>query len=475
VPEGLPLSQREAVHDPSGEGQAGVGGTSSDSFTPPRHNFVGMHLWQFRWVRDIAAIVVVVLVCIAAYSIREWVMPVLIGLALAYIANPVVTWAKRKHGIARLRSSVILACMVAALLLAIVAAVLPPVISQAMELQQNAPKYVQALSQKLGLKSPGNGQPKNDKTNPDNPNNGSNDTNPSDANPPPESTSDSTPGESQPPSPDDAQNQQTPAPAPSVQPTPIVGPNGSASRDGGDAGASDSFWYSLVPAEWSTLGRLAVRSLNYGVQAFNAVSYFLVATFIATFCFVYFSWKFGNVLGTLEGFIPSQHRERTLEILGRMDQSIAGFVRGRLVQSAIMGILLSVGWAVVGVPYALLLGLLAGLFNLVPFFASVIAIAAVGLSVADQAQSDHFNLLWPILALGVYLLAQGLEGWLIEPYVQGKATDLDPLTIVLAVIFGGALAGLLGVFVAIPAAACLKILAKELLIPWLKEWIAKWE
>ena len=151
-----------------------------------------------------------------------------------------------------------------------------------------------------------------------------------------------------------------------------------------------------------------------------------------------------------------------------------------------MGLILSIGWWLVGVPYWLLLGMLSGMLNLVPFMAVVGFVAAVGLSLVDslagqsvasgeaaQATQAAFSW-WVIIAPTiVYAVAQGVDGWVVEPIVQSKATDLDPLTVLLAVVIGGALAGLLGLIVAIPVTACLKILAQEELVPRLRGFVQK--
>jgi len=68
-----------------------------------------------------------------------------------------------------------------------------------------------------------------------------------------------------------------------------------------------------------------------------------------------------------------------------------------------------------------------------------------------------------------YLVVQALDGWVVEPLVQGRATNLDPLSVLLAVLVGGALAGLAGMLVAIPVAACAKILGQEVVVPRLRE------
>ena len=75
----------------------------------------------------------------------------------------------------------------------------------------------------------------------------------------------------------------------------------------------------------------------------------------------------------------------------------------------------------------------------------------------------------------VYLLAQALDGWVMEPIVQGRATNLDPLTVLLAVLIGGTLAGLLGMLAAIPVAACIKILGQEVMVPRLRRYAEQHE
>ena len=76
-------------------------------------------------------------------------------------------------------------------------------------------------------------------------------------------------------------------------------------------------------------------------------------------------------------------------------------------------------------------------------------------------------LLWPSL---VFVLVQTLEGYVLTPVIAGKATNLDPVTIVVAILAGGSVAGVYGMLLAIPIAACGKIAAKRLLLPRITEW-----
>jgi predicted PurR-regulated permease PerM len=74
-------------------------------------------------------------------------------------------------------------------------------------------------------------------------------------------------------------------------------------------------------------------------------------------------------------------------------------------------------------------------------------------------------ILWPSV---VFIVVQSIEGYVLTPIIAGKAADLDPVTIVVAILAGGALAGVYGMLLAIPAAACVKILLKQVVLPRLR-------
>jgi predicted PurR-regulated permease PerM len=209
-------------------------------------------------------------------------------------------------------------------------------------------------------------------------------------------------------------------------------------------------------------------------------TYMTLAVVIIAFCFYFFVWKFRSITSWFVPFIPQSHRRQTLRVLKLMDRSVSGFIRGRLVQSLVVAIVLSVGWSplLADVPYYLLLGIGGGLLNLIPYAAVVawpLAMLLAWLDILAAGQVSYGLDVWHVFILPtlVYLVAQGLDGWVIEPLVQGKVTNLEPATVLLAVLIGGSLAGLLGMLIAIPTAACLRILAQEVVLPKLKQWAAE--
>ncbi|MEQ9459596.1 MAG: AI-2E family transporter [Phycisphaeraceae bacterium] len=199
------------------------------------------------------------------------------------------------------------------------------------------------------------------------------------------------------------------------------------------------------------------------------LTYLAIALGVCLFSLFVFLWRFDEVVARVPPLVPASSRPRFLELVGKMDLAVSAVIRGRVVQSLIYGCVLSAGWAIVGVPYWLLLGVAGGVLNLVPFLGAAVWPLAVILALADSGADAGIlgPLLWPTL---VYLIAQGLDGWVVEPWVQGSATNLGPLTIMLVVLIGASLAGIVGMLLAIPVAACARVLLVEEIVPRLRDW-----
>ncbi|MHC4776637.1 MAG: AI-2E family transporter [Planctomycetota bacterium] len=197
--------------------------------------------------------------------------------------------------------------------------------------------------------------------------------------------------------------------------------------------------------------------------------------FLIPFYFFFFSVWYPSVVKFGRGLIPDSNRPRALELLGKMDNVVAGFVRGRIVISLIMGVMLAAGWAFCGVPYAIVLGLIVGLFCAVPYLGGVgIPLAVVFLAFQELGEPNEAErmawwgiILWPTLVFG---FVQVFEGYVLTPMIAGKATNLDPVTILVVVLAGGSIMGIYGMLLAIPVAACLKILCTDVLLPKVRAW-----
>ncbi len=225
--------------------------------------------------------------------------------------------------------------------------------------------------------------------------------------------------------------------------------------------------------EWGTVADTAFKTMDVGTNvvgsAISLTMYWLLFVMVALFSFFFLSWKLGEFMDWFIPFIPVQHRARTLQILKRMDRTVSAWLRGRLLQGFLLAVMLSTGWGIAGVPYWFLLGLLSGVLGLVPYLIVLGWGVALLLASLDAMAGGTFSwwvLFWPTL---VYVLAQAIDGWVVEPLLQGKATEMSTLTVLLVVMAGGVLGGLIGLLVAIPVAACIKILCVELVLPKLRE------
>lgn len=171
---------------------------------------------------------------------------------------------------------------------------------------------------------------------------------------------------------------------------------------------------------------------------------------------IYFlaDWK---VLG--EGFfrlIPQRGRMEWKRLWQDINHVIRQFVRGDLVVAVIVGVLIGIGVKLVGMEYALLIGLICGAFDLIPYFGPVLgAIPSVLLALTKS----------PVMALKValiILLVQQLEGNVISPKLMGDSVGLHPLWVIFALLACGELAGFWGMFLAVPLAAVIRVVFKHI-------------
>jgi predicted PurR-regulated permease PerM len=214
----------------------------------------------------------------------------------------------------------------------------------------------------------------------------------------------------------------------------------------------------LRGTELSVLG--AVRDLLLGAlsTATGTVSV-LVGLLVIPILAYYLLVEFDQVLRRVAEWIPRAQRDYVIEKARTADHLISGFLRGQLLVAAILGTLYALGFGVIGVDLAIGVGLLAGVMALVPYLGNVVA---VGL--ASSLCVLEFGFDWHLLAvLGWYAVVQNLEGFVLTPRIVGGSVGLHPGAVIVALLIGGDLFGFLGLLIAVPAAAVVKVFVDELL------------
>jgi len=279
---------------------------------------------------------------------------------------------------------------------------------------------------------------------------------------------DPTPGEPTPPGDDTAENADTLPTVPIEPPADVQEP-------------SDLYRLIQMGAQWARDNAAAVgkSALNVSggvagaaVSTASSIGGFAFGAFLTAFFFFFFSTGYGKVLAFWESLIPEKKKGRTIDLLAQMDRVIAGFVRGRLTICAVMVVVYSLGFWLIGVPAPLIVGPIIGLLTIVPYAAGAVGIPLAMLLMWIEPASGWQGQWWwvilgPCLVTGI---VQVLDDYVLTPRVQGKSTNMDTPTILFASIAGGALAGFYGILLAIPVAACIKILIKELVWPRFVAW-----
>jgi predicted PurR-regulated permease PerM len=158
----------------------------------------------------------------------------------------------------------------------------------------------------------------------------------------------------------------------------------------------------------------------------------------------------------LRAFLPPDRHEQAARVTSRIFVRLGGWVSGQLLLCVIIGVISWVGLTLIGVPYAVVLALIAGIMEAVPNVGPIIA--AVPAIIVAALYSPWQALLVAIL----YLLIQQLENYVIVPRVMSRAVELHPLAVLLALMIGGELMGVLGAVLAVPVTAAISVIVDEI-------------
>jgi predicted PurR-regulated permease PerM len=427
--------------DPSNDGP----GAKPQHSGAPGGDLRTAHLWHLQPVRDLLVIAAVAGTVYAGYAMRTVTVPLLIALALAYLVEPIVVRMAQWRRIGRPAAVGIILLALAGVLSAAFAILVPLAIGQTLSFARNlnegrydgtVDRMMEAVPEEYREEArywtDRIIHPRKQAT---------------------EASAEPAPGPSDPAAASDVPDEAAPE-----------GATGSSTLgELGSGLASGSPFVSILGAGAGQVYSFGLAVLRLGLVAF-----------LIPFYFYYFSVYWPAITAFFMDFIPDEHRPKVSGILDEMDRAVAGFVRGRIVICVLMGVMFAIGWQVCGVPYGIALGLLTGAFSIVPYLGGIGLPFAVGLLMADQFGMDAADrmplwamLTWPTV---VFVVVQSIEGYLLTPVIAGKATNLDPVTIVVAILAGGSVAGVYGMLLAIPIAACGKIAAKRLLLPRIHDW-----
>jgi predicted PurR-regulated permease PerM len=415
-----------------------------------------LHLWQVQAVRDVLWVAATLGLLWLGYALRAVTVPLLVALLLAYLFEPIIQWLCQhpKLRLTRVRAVTLLLLGVGGLVAAVLILTVPLMVSQTARLLRDVRDgTMHTRAARLEPLLPEAVRPEYRDL--------------IDLLPPPATPAADEIGAAL--SPADALDAAAAPTALSEDRVRAIIADELERRAPATPGGAppQRGWVDVAREGAAAVAGVIAASVQIGLLAF-----------LIPFYFFFFSLSFPEFLRFGRTLLPLRNRPRALELLGKMDRVVSGFVRGRIVICLLMGIMLALGWWICGVPYAIVLGMLIGVFSIVPYLGGIGVPLAVGLLFFDQIgiPSEQRSILlgwwgivlWPTL---VFAIVQVVETYMLTPMIAGKATNLDPVTIIVAVLAGGSVLGVYGMLLAIPSAACLKILTTDVLMPKVRAWV----
>ncbi len=202
----------------------------------------------------------------------------------------------------------------------------------------------------------------------------------------------------------------------------------------------------ILSVVWDRLGEVTTGVLE-------TVLVFVLAPVVAFYVLI----DLPRVREEATSLVPARHRAEVLYVSSRLGKAVGGFLRGQMLVALIVGIMTSVGFRIIGLEFWLIIGMIAGALNIIPFvgpwvggFLGVI----VGFVTADLQTA--------VFAAIVALIVQQIDNHLISPNVLRATVHLHPAVIILLILLGGGIGGIWGVLLAVPIAAIIKILVGHL-------------
>ncbi|MGI9221163.1 MAG: AI-2E family transporter [Woeseiaceae bacterium] len=217
--------------------------------------------------------------------------------------------------------------------------------------------------------------------------------------------------------------------------------------------------YGDMAGEWGATILMSV-SKSGGAVAAAVLSLFLIP--IITF---YLLRDWDKITARLGALIPTRQRTTIMQLAKETDEVLGAFLRGQLLVMFALSVIYSLGLSLVGLQFAVAIGVVSGLVSFVPYLGFIFGIALAGLTVALEP-----NPLWMMIGVvATFSIAQFIEGSFLTPNLVGDRIGLHPVIIIFAVAAGGQLFGFFGILLALPVAAILSVIVRFAYDRYLKD------
>ena len=222
----------------------------------------------------------------------------------------------------------------------------------------------------------------------------------------------------------------------------------------------DTVFEKIAPDVMDWAGTVVSRLVSGGAAVLSLLGLVIVTPVVA----FYLLRDWDKLVARLDQILPRRGADSIRGIMREIDDRLSGFVRGQVLVCLMLGTWYALGLALVGLDFGLLLGMSAGMLSVIPYLGNFVGLGA-GLALAF-AQFDGWR--EPLMVAAVFASGQILEGYVLQPRIVGNRVGLHPVWLMFAVIAGGALLGITGALLAVPAAAVIGVLIRYALDRYLR-------
>ncbi len=202
--------------------------------------------------------------------------------------------------------------------------------------------------------------------------------------------------------------------------------------------------------EWIKLIKQTITSSWSLVSTSLALLFEFISWLIVFLYLLFIMLDYDRLMTAFKGLVPANHREQTFGVFRDVKRVMNHYFRGQFLIAMIVGVLFSIGFLIIDLPMAVVLGLFIGVLNLVPYLQliSLPVTAFLCLVAYISGGVDFWVIFWE--AMAVYVVVQAIQDLILTPKIMGKAMGLNPAIILLALSVWGALLGFLGLIIALP-------------------------
>ena len=199
--------------------------------------------------------------------------------------------------------------------------------------------------------------------------------------------------------------------------------------------------------------------LNHSIQLIPSILSMVITLFLIPFM-TFFLLKDGRRLK--KSFIqtlPNRYFEMTINLIHKIDGQLGSYIRGQMLVSLCIGILSITALAILRVPYFLIIGAVAGVANLIPYFGPIVgAVPAIILNVIDKG-----SLSAALVVILAFIAIRLIDDTLVSPNILGHSLEIHPLLVIIVIFIGGGMFGIMGLLLCIPVTGIIKVTIQELL------------